>query len=147
MDFTNIKDDRYYCFGTNFFKDGSIDYKALASELDEAQFYYAAMAFECDDVGFFIRLKTYSPAKWLFEGDEYDVTQEDFEKFIQTKQFKKFIEVVPQKVQTAIGALQNVDEEQMKANGVSKDEIEKITRNSLRIMTIVKAGCKKPVMA
>lgn len=146
MDFEKLTDDRYYCFGCRFYKNAEIDYNALAEELEEVKHYYAMMAFEADDVGFNIRLLTYSPAKWLFEGADYDVTEEEFKQLIETDQFKKFCEVVPHKIHTAIGALQIVDEEELKKHGIKKEDINKVIRDALKILTIVKAGCKKPIM-
>ena len=146
MDFKNIKNDKYYCFGSRFYNNGSIDYKELRDELEEAQYYYAAMMFDCDDIGFNLRMQVYSPAQWIFEAEDYDVTEEDFNNFIQTKQFKRFAEAIPEKVQAAIGALQMADEKELQQNGIKKQAVDKITSNSLRIMTIVKAACKQPKM-
>ena len=144
MDFSNISDDQYYCLGCRFFKDGVIDYKALAEELEEAKYYYAMFAFECEDVGFNARLLTYSPARWLFEGADYDATKEEFAELVKTETFKKFVSVLPDKIQTALGALQTVDENELKRNGIKKEDVDKLANSSLKIMTIVKAGCKNP---
>lgn len=146
MDFKDIENDTYYCFGSRFFKDGVIDYKELAQELEEIRYYYAAMMFDCEDIGFNVRMQVYSPAQWLFEADDYEVTEEDFKAFIQTKQFKRFAEVVPERVQAAIGALQMVDDEELRKNGIKKKDVDKVTNDSLRILTIVKAACKAPKM-
>lgn len=149
MDYDNITNDKYWCFGTGFLKDNgkTIDYKQLASDIEELKHYYAAMMVDCDDVGFFIRLLPYSPAKWIFEStDDYNVTKEDFESFTNSNAFKKFAAIVPEKIQTAIGALSNIDEKELQANGIKLEDIDKIIDSSLRIMTIVKAGCKKPIM-
>lgn len=146
MDFKDIKNDTYYCFGCRFFKNGRIDYKELASELEEAQYYYAAMMFDCDDIGFNLRMQTYAPAQWIFEAEDYDVTEEDFLNFIKSDKFKKFAEVVPDKVQAAIGALKMADQEELQRNGIKKEAVDKILNSSLRIMTIVKGACKAPKM-
>lgn len=146
MDFKNIENDKYYCFGSSFYSNGSIDYKALRGEIEESQYYYASMMFDCDDIGFNIRMQVYSPAQWLFEADDYEVTEEDFKNFIQTKQFKRFAKAIPEKIQAAIGALQMVDEKELQQNGIKKKDVDRITSNSLRIMTIVKAACKQPKM-
>ena len=147
MDFNDIKNPLYYCFGSRFLKkNGEIDYEQLASELEEAEYYYAAMMFDCEDVGFNLRMQTFSPAKWIFEAEDYEVTEDDFQKFVKTDDFRKFATVVPEKVQAAIGALQMVDEQELKLHGIKKEDIDRITRDSLKIMTIVKAACKNPKM-
>lgn len=148
MDFSKIENDKYWCFGTSFLKaNGTVDCAKLNNDISEIQYYYAAMMFDCDDVGFFVRLLPYSPAKWLFEStDDYDVSKEDFEEFCKSKAFKKFIEVIPEKIQTSIGALSNIDESELQRHGIKKEDVAKVVDSSFRIMTIVKAGCKNPVM-
>ena len=147
MDFTNIENDLYWCFGCDFLKnDGEIDYKKLADAVEQAEYYYAAMMFDCEDIGFNLRMQTQSPAQWIFEAQDYEVTEEDFKNFVKTDVFKKFAEAVPGKVQAALGALQMADEKELQANGIKKADIDKLISNSLRVMTIVKAACKAPKM-
>ena len=149
MDFTNITNDKYWCFGTGFTKANGrdIDYKVLKNDLEEIKYYYAAMMFDCNDIGFFIRLLPYSPAKCLFEStDDYEVTKDDFDAFVKSDIFKKFIEVIPEKIQIAIGTLSTVDKKELQANGIKEQDVDKVIDSSLRIMTIVKAGCKAPKM-
>lgn len=146
MDFTNIENDLYWCFGSDFLKNGKIDYKILSNALKELEYYYAAMMFDCDDIGFNLRMQTYSPAQWIFEAQDYDVTEEDFRAFVKTPEFKRFAEAVPDKIQSALGALQMADEKELQASGIKQADIDKLISDSLHIMTIVKAACKNPKM-
>lgn len=146
MDFNNVKNDQYYVFGCRFAKkDGTIDYKQLSDELDELKYYLAATQFECDDVGFFLRLPPYSPAKWILDADEgYDVTEEEFKSLTESKFFKKFAKVIPEKLQAGFGALQMVSEDDLSKNGIKKSDIENASKQSMRLVTIAKAAVKKP---
>lgn len=150
MDFDNIVNDRYYCFGSLFVNDdGTINYRRLRKELNVVNNYLAFMEFEANDLEYSIWLPPSKPSGWKFayyneHDDELPGSEEDFKAIINTEQFKKFANEIPKKIQKAFGALNMVDDSELSKNGIKKDEINDLLMKSLRIMTIVKGETKYP---
>ena len=148
FDSVDEKKIQYYCFGSEFLqKDGSIDYKALKDELEEHKYFLAAMMFDTEEVSkLFVRLLPFTPARWIFECEDYDVTEEDFKKLCETEFFKKFAAVLPKKIQMGLAALGNLDKAELSKFSIKPSETEKIFKDAKRAVAFVEAAVKNPKM-
>lgn len=135
----------YYCFGCFFLKkDGTIDYSKLGRDITCFDEWIARMQFDAGDIS---DCAVYIPrnstnGKWILECRDYDFTEEDIEHLKQTTFFGDFVSVLVKKVQTAFAALSLADEKELDAAGVKKEEIEKISALSIKIMTILKSAVR-----
>ena len=148
VDLSKLDNVMCYCFGCDFLKpDGTIDYNELKKELEEIQYFYAAMMFSAGDVeNIMARLMPYPTGKWIFEQDEVDLTEEDFAAFVKTKEFRKFSKPLAEKIEKAISTLQLVDKTELDKNNVDKTKIDKIVNAHKNIVNTVKKAVATPTM-
>ena len=140
----------YYCFGCLFLKkDGSIDYAKLGTDIEVFSEWIARMQFDAGDIS---DCAVYLPrdtkdGKWILECPDYEFTEEDFKHLTQTTYFGDFMSVLVEKIQNAFASLSLLDENELTNVGIKKDEIEKISKSSLKIVTLVKGAVRNPKMA
>lgn len=146
FDLNKLQNLGYYCFGCLFLKsDNSIDYAKLKSDIEIFSESIAKMSFDAGDISdCIISLpKDSRDGTWILECRDYDFTEEDCERLKKTKEFQEFVSVLVKKVQAAFAALSIIDEKELENVGISKEEIDKISSSSLRIMTVLKSAVAK----
>lgn len=147
MDFNNIKDDKYWCFGQGLkYGIGETDMLEIDNDVEQLKYYLAMMQFDCDDVTFNIRLLPYSPARWLFEAEDYEPTEEDFKAFTATEAFKKFAKEVVKKLRSAFASMRIIKKHYADESGLTRKQIDDILNSEMRYVTIAKGAYANPKM-
>lgn len=140
MDFEpeNIVDEHYWSFGSFVSRDGKVDYKKLREDLEQIEYYLAAIVLETVDGEFFARLCQDVGYKWIFEVPRTVVDRRKcFEDFINGSVFKKFQDFAPEKIRRGFEALEELFEnhrEELERNSVDVELVENLISISKPIL-------------
>lgn len=145
-----IVEDTYWCFGVFAKKNGTIDYNQLKKDLEQIEYYIAAIDLKTANGDYFGRLCQKCGYRWILENidDSNDDCSECFNDFVKGSVFEQFTEQALILIQRGFNALSNIlktTPDELRKNGIDVEQVENIVSMSNAIIKKTSMAFEHPV--